>query len=125
MSRWSESDDAANSVVGKTLIKWELSPDRETLIMHFEGGETLTGDCEGDCCSHTWIESIETPTLPSVIRKIENIEMPEGRPIAHPGFYGEVMAYYGVRITLDSGHMIIDYRNSSNGHYGGDLRWHK
>ena len=30
---------------------------------------------------------------------------------------------YGVKITTDKGHIVIDYRNASNGYYGGNLSW--
>ena len=30
---------------------------------------------------------------------------------------------YGLKITTDKGDLVIDYRNSSNGYYGGNLSW--
>lgn len=33
------------------------------------------------------------------------------------------MAYYGCKITTGKGYALIDYRNSSNGYYGGSLSW--
>jgi hypothetical protein len=35
----------------------------------------------------------------------------------------EIIAFYGLKITTDKGDIIIDYRNSSNGYYGGNLSW--
>lgn len=35
----------------------------------------------------------------------------------------ECIKYYGFKITTSKGHIIIDYRNSSNGYYGGSLEW--
>ncbi len=43
-------------------------------------------------------------------------------PDLTPGDGGETK-YYGCKITTDKGHIIIDYRNESNGYYGGDIVW--
>ena len=31
--------------------------------------------------------------------------------------------FYGLSIKTDKGEIVIDYRNSSNGYYGGSLCW--
>jgi len=31
------------------------------------------------------------------------------------------VAYYGLRITTTKGRAVLDYRNTSNGYYGGGL----
>lgn len=33
----------------------------------------------------------------------------------------ECVAYYGLKITTEKGRAVIDYRNDSNGYYGGSL----
>jgi hypothetical protein len=35
----------------------------------------------------------------------------------------EVLAFYGCKISTDKGEIVIDYRNDSNGYYGGNLSW--
>ncbi|MNC82782.1 hypothetical protein D3C76_1797080 [compost metagenome] len=35
----------------------------------------------------------------------------------------EYLQFYGAKISTDRGDMIIDYRNESNGYYGGDIHW--
>jgi hypothetical protein len=35
----------------------------------------------------------------------------------------DVVAYYGLKVTTDKGEMVVDYRNDSNGYYGGSLTW--
>jgi hypothetical protein len=33
----------------------------------------------------------------------------------------DVVAYYGLKITTETGIAVLDYRNDSNGYYGGSL----
>lgn len=33
----------------------------------------------------------------------------------------DCVEYYGLKITTDKGRAVIDYRNNSNGYYGGSL----
>ena len=35
----------------------------------------------------------------------------------------DCVQYYGAKITTNKGDMVIDYRNDSNGYYGGDIVW--
>ena len=35
----------------------------------------------------------------------------------------DVVAYYGCKISTNRGEILIDYRNDSNGYYGGSLWW--
>jgi hypothetical protein len=79
---------------------------------------------EGECCSLTWIESVDLidPLIGGTIRSVQNIDMPDRgdigtlrKPIV------ECVKYYGLRIETDKGVSVIDYRNDSNGYYGGRL----
>lgn len=113
----------AKKCIGKTLVSHLLSDDRCVLTLTFSDGSTLTLDAEGECCSYSWIESIDCPdNLQGVVRAIEEIPMPDlgNIPTPHNADVDEV-AYYGLKIITDRGHTVIDYRNSSNGYYGGSL----
>jgi hypothetical protein len=113
-------------LIGKTVTALELSQDRETLTLTCADGSTATGITYGDCCSQTWIENIENEEalIGHAITAVEDIEMPSlgdvGTP-HHPDV--ECVQYYGLRITTTGGICTIDYRNDSNGYYGGDLSW--
>lgn len=53
---------------------------------------------------------------------VEHIEMPDLGDI--PTVYEpavDSVRYYGLKITTDKGRAVIDYRNDSNGYYGGNL----
>jgi hypothetical protein len=120
MGNWNNEDQW---LVGKTITGIKIADDRQALMF-----QTPQGDCvvhtDADCCSYTWIEHIELPALgfPAVVSKVEDINMPDG---AASHFYSDsdVLAYYGCKITTDKGEIVIDYRNSSNGYYGGSLTW--
>ena len=111
------------SLIGRTITGYVLSEDRETITFQFAAGDAITLETEGGCCSYTWIESIDLPdNLLGIVRAVEDIAMPDlgGMPtetVPSP----DVVQYYGLKITTDKGSAVIDYRNNSNGYYGGSL----
>lgn len=106
-------------MVGKTIKQVAISKDKSEITFTFAEGEPLTLEAYGDCCSHTYIESIDVPdNLLGVVRRVENVDMPEPR-LEKDDF--DVTDFYGLRIVTDKGHAIIDYRNDNNGYYGGSL----
>lgn len=105
------------ALVGKTLKGVTKSDDGETVTFH-----TTEGDVEaqsyGDCCSHTWIEGLELPALgfPALVVSVEGVSLGEKKDPEH-----ECLSLYGLKVTTDKGLLEIDFRNSSNGYYGGSL----
>lgn len=81
----------------------------------------VTAWCDGDCCSYTWIEHVEMPALglPATVTKVEYLYMPDRVEDTDLG----VVEHYGFSISTDKGSIVIDYRNASNGFYGGYLVW--
>ena len=116
--------DAENlsKLVGRRILEVLVSKDREYLRLVTDQGP-LTYYAEGDCCSSTWIESIDDPqALLGVVQKVENLPMPDLGSVATPYCpYPDSVDYYGLKITTDAGRAVIDYRNNSNGYYGGWL----
>ena len=107
-------------LVGRVLNGIKISPDNCAISLLTDVG-VLYADAVGDCCSSSWIEHIEVPALgmPALIVAVEDLDMLDlGDQDGH-----ECMQYYGYKITTDSGDLVIDYRNSSNGYYGGWLQW--
>lgn len=109
-----------NMLVGRTIQALKIADDKEALLFVTDEGEVIAR-CDADCCSHTWIEHIELPALgfPAKVLAVDDLEMPdlgdmEGR---------DVVSYYGCKISTDKGEIVIDYRNESNGYYGGWLYW--
>jgi len=110
-----------NILVGKTLTAIHLAEDKEALKFDVEGGESVVARCDADCCSYTWVEHITLPALgfPCKVLSADDVDMPDLGDV--PGM--DCVQYYGFKIETDKGDILIDYRNESNGYYGGELSW--
>lgn len=102
-------------LVGKTLSSVELAADKKAIRFTVDG-EHIVAKCDGDCCSDTWIESVEMPAggLPAKILEATDLNLPQA---------SDELALYGLKLTTDKGDFVLDYRNESNGYYGGNLSW--
>ena len=112
------------ALVGKTIIDYVISKDRGSITFTLQDAEPVILDAFGDCCSSTWIESIDMDAAlkGGVVGTVEDINMPNLGDIATEHCeYPDSIAYYGLKIITNKGHSIIDYRNNSNGYYGGSL----
>jgi hypothetical protein len=109
-----------NILVGKLIEGIKIAEDKMALLFLTDAGEVIAR-ADADCCSSTWIESVEIPftEFPCRVLRVEDIDMPDLGSM--PGC--DVMAYYGFKIATDKGDIIIDYRNDSNGYYGGNIEW--
>lgn len=102
---------------GKTVTKVEIATDKMALRFTLSDGTTVRARCDADCCSQTWIEHIEMPTEASfTVTAVYNIPLNE-----HLDTDDETLRHYGMKIATDKGDLVIDYRNESNGYYGGSL----
>lgn len=112
-----------NVLVGRTITGIKLASDKEAILFQTTDGDVVA-QCDGDCCSSTWIENIENTVreFPALVVSAEDIE--DGLPdtIEDDPDY-DCLQFYGFKIITDKGVIIIDYRNSSNGYYGGNLTW--
>lgn len=114
-----------NPLIGKTVTRVFLSEDGGAIRFDSSDGQSLIVHADGDCCSHSWIEEVQgvEQLIGSPVVSVEDVgDMPD-RPGNRRGHYEEEMAYYGCKITTEKGYALIDYRNSSNGYYGGNLAW--
>lgn len=110
----------SDKMIGKTINEIKIADDKKALKFICEDGDHVV-KADGDCCSDTWIESIEAPAMgfPCQILKIEDLTLGDDEELE----YGDVIAHYGCKISTDKGDIVIDYRNESNGYYGGNLSW--
>ncbi len=111
-----------NPLVGKTIRRASIADDNKALLFELTTGELIRARCDGDCCSSTWIESVEGADvlLGEEVVAAEDIQMPS-QEYDEDKF--ECVAFYGFKITTKRGSCVIDYRNESNGYYGGNLEW--
>ncbi len=125
-----------NVLVGKTLkfvekIKWDgkrdLGPyayggvfkqNADLIVFHCENGDYVFL-ADGDCCSRTYIDSISGPQKGKII----NVDEPF-LPHQTAGEDEPVMKFYSAKLTIEGkGYLDIEYRNESNGYYGGRLSY--
>lgn len=111
----------ANKLLGKTIIDVKIAADKQAMLFVDDSGNEFVARTDADCCSYTWIESVEMPALglPFKILDILDLDMPDLGDLPNC----DVVSYYGAKIITDKGDMVIDYRNDSNGYYGGDMVW--
>lgn len=120
MMFWRENEEnKLNAMLGQKIASVELDKGKDLLTITFQSGHTQSFSTEGDCCSHSWIEHLELPndivgaTLLSVEeRSFGEIESEDGKE------YDSLKSYQTLFKT-DRGYISVEYRNSSNGYYGG------
>lgn len=110
----------AESLVGKRISSYEVSKDNEHLTITTDT-HIVTWRTTADCCSSTWIEGIDLQLaigLCTAVEAIPNELMP--RALIDPEH--DYLQFYGIKVVTESGTGTIDFRNASNGYYGGDMR---
>ena len=112
----------AHCLEGKTITAVEIADDKMAMRFLIAGEEPIVAKADADCCSSSWIEHISLPAggFPAVVLGVDDIELPGS---TRDDENLDCLAVYGLKITTDKGELIIDYRNSSNGYYGGNLSW--
>lgn len=80
--------------------------------------ETLYYVCEGECCSHSYIQHWEgiDSLIGATIKKVDVIEMDEVKDSND-----ERTLVYGVKFVTNKGRSTLEFRNTSNGYYGGNM----
>lgn len=81
---------------------------------------------DGDCCSFSWINNLTGVANLLGEEIIEILEKPEesltaNAPSKSPGEEDDVIQYYGYTFKTAKGSFDLEFRNSSNGYYGGSL----
>lgn len=129
MTGWGFAADT-NPLIGKVLARVEVSPDRETLIVRTGDGLTYEARTQGDCCSESWIEHLTVPPdiAGATVVGVKDTDF-DGEPATDVQIaesevhreYLDVLIVYQTAIVTDRGEVVIEYRNNSNGYYGGSL----
>jgi hypothetical protein len=107
-------------LLGKRITGMEIDTSQQDYLrFHIDGEEAVIYEAYGDCCSQSWFYSVSDPQvlLGEVVREIEDVAMPDETEQD-----GEYIKYYGIALRTDKGICRIEYRNSSNGYYGGSLQ---
>lgn len=94
----------------------EWAQNTDTITFHCDDGDYVFR-ADGDCCSQTFIESVEGPTAGKVLA----VQQPEwGDPVRVEN-NDELKFYKATFVIEGAGHLDVEYRNESNGYYGGSL----
>lgn len=111
-----------NLLIGKKIVDVKIAVDKQAMLFVSEDGAEFIARTDGDCCSYSWIENVEMPALgfPFKVIAIDDLDLP-GSQNDHPDY--DCLSVYGAKVVTDKGEMVIDYRNSSNGYYGGNISW--
>lgn len=122
MSSWWNDYDLKAHLVGKVIIAIysdrENDSTAENLWFVCRDGTVIQAVTDGDCCSHTWFEAfIGLPDiLFAPVTEVNNLDLPG---VEQPEESWEFIQVYGLEIRTTNGVATIEYRNSSNGYYGG------
>ena len=116
---WGEARFA--DMLGKKLAFVECTAQGGAIAFVFDDGTRVEFYVEGDCCSHSWIEHLQ---LPADIKGATVLSVDDSAPITsdhddHDD--GGDIQVYNTSFKTDRGEIILEYRNSSNGYYGGLL----
>jgi len=127
------------------LASVELNGEKDEVTFTFEDGSRAIYGVEGDCCSHSWVEHLEIVgdvKGAKVVEVSENTEdatkddtknpleakeryrgeSDEAFAEREPDREHESLQVYQTTFKTDRACVItIEYRNSSNGYYGGNL----
>ena len=108
----------AHPLEGKTISRILIAEDKEALKFETTEGDVIA-IAYGDCCSTTWVEHVDLPArgFPALVQSVSNLDL--DKPDEESEY--SVIQFYGLKITTNNGDIVIDYRNESNGYYGGDL----
>lgn len=110
-----------DNMLNRKLASVTLDKGRDVITFAFQDGFERRFSVEGDCCSHSWIEHLE---MPNDIVGATLLSVDDSAPVTQDHNEhddgGEIQVYNTVFAT-DRGEIVLEYRNSSNGYYGGYL----
>lgn len=108
-----------NYLIGKEIKKYELEGDT-CLKFFLKDNEIVEYTAYGDCCSESFFHSINGI---SFLNDCKVLKVVEKKEIDAPGSYQEEDVLYGVDLLVEKENknynVEIEFRNSSNGYYGG------
>lgn len=120
-----DTDEILTRLKDRPLKTAEVQNNKERLALTFEDGSVQAFDAHGDCCSHSWIEHLESPwDIEGAL--ITGIEESDGvrdslDNVCVDGEHYECLKFYRTIFHTTKGDIVVEYRNSSNGYYGGSL----
>lgn len=118
-----EEYEPITRLIGKTIQEIWISPNKIDIAFVVDGGQVMGFAAEGDCCSSSWFENISGVNTAKGAKVIAVEEVNLGE-IDHPddGQSYDCLRAYSTKIKLEGRpDLEIEYRNDSNGYYGGSI----
>jgi hypothetical protein len=109
--------EPVRNIIGARLVSASKSGDSIEIVT--DRG-TLMGNPEGDCCSSSWVESVECDA-PAGAVFLDKVSFDDREP-GEWSDGSERKVYFGTFYT-DKGRVAWEMRNESNGYYGGWINW--
>ena len=105
-------------MVGKKIISF--TQDSDYAIFYLDDGNRYTYHVDGDCCSSSWIEHATIPpdVEGATILGATQPDLNPHEPVKAENSWESIQVYH-TAFQTDKGEIILEYRNSSNGYYGG------
>lgn len=107
------------NMIGKKLKSAELSADKQRITFRFQDGFARSFGVDGDCCSSSWIEHFETPGRLDGAELLGVEDSASVQIDNHPEH--DCLQVYWTKFNTSVGSIVLEFRNSSNGYYGGYL----
>lgn len=116
-------------IVGKIVKRLYIAGD-DHLMFEFEDGTSMYLVTDADCCSESWIEHMSgvSDIIGKEIVRVIDKDLGEVTPTRQEAdkLYSTEIEFKHPQGTYQYGNtLFIEYRNSSNGYYGGDLCCYK
>lgn len=113
--------DQVKPWVGKELSKIEW--DEDTFRLYLKDGGYLFFVVDADCCSCTWIEHVEAPEDldGAILNGVE--DSPSTYQETTIRYEDESVVNYKTLFRTSRGDIHVEFRNASNGYYGGSLEF--
>ena len=109
-------------LIGKTILSYKLEDGGAKLTFTTDKGD-IVYETYGDCCSSSWFSDVVGvgnligETVLEVVERQEWSEE-ETKKAEAQGEY-DVLSLYGYLIKTERGICDMEFRNDSNGYYGG------
>jgi hypothetical protein len=109
-------------LVGRTVLQVLTNPERDEFRFVTDEGN-LDYYCYGDCCSESWVNHIADIDLliGQKVLEIEEFDMFKMLNVEPEATRQDVDEVLFHRIQTPKGVCVIEFRNSSNGYYGGSF----
>ncbi len=109
-------------LIGKKVLKIEIDKEKQHYLKFTTDSGELLYFAEGGCCSESWfygMNGVES-LIGQVVKTVEQVNL--GEVLNYIGRQEWTQAYC-IKVTSIGGHTDIEFRNSSNGYYGGSVEY--